>query len=67
MCFRAPKINTTVAPAPQRDSNSLLGRLFLRRAKGTEDTIKTSPLGDVGFGQNVSRATVLGSTTPSSY
>lgn len=62
MCWKTPSINTNVPSAPQRDPNSLLGRLFARRAPGVNATIATSPLGDLGFGKNTKKPTLLGQT-----
>lgn len=66
MCFQSPKINLpNILPAPQRDPNSGLAKfasLLAGRSRGSLDTTATSPLGDVGYGKNVSKPTVLGAS-----
>ncbi|MEH6727435.1 MAG: hypothetical protein V7703_14830 [Hyphomicrobiales bacterium] len=49
--------------APRRDEEASLvqdARRRARNARGVAGSVFTSALGDVGFGQNVSRATLLG-------
>lgn len=66
MCFAPspPALITKVQPAPQRSTTSGLAnfaRMTALRSRGALDTTATSPLGDLGFGTNVKRPTVLGS------
>lgn len=74
MCFFSPppmpSIKTAVAPAPQRNSSSGLAtfaRMQAANAKGAIETTATSPLGDLGFGSNVKKPTVLGSVGATGY
>lgn len=69
MCFasKMPALNTTVQPAPQRNTTSGLAtfaKLTALRSRGALDTTATTPLGDLGFGKNVARPTILGSAGP---
>lgn len=67
MCFfsqKAPQLITQVQPAPQRNTSSGLAtfaKLTALRSRGAFDTTATTPLGDLGFGKNVAKPTVLGS------
>jgi hypothetical protein len=68
MCLSAPKIPEikTAAPvAPTRDPNQSLAqdaRVAAARAKGADDAVGTTALGDPAFGKNLKRATLLGQT-----
>lgn len=66
MCFSTsvPK-PPPLPPTPQRDEKASLvqdTRLRALRARGVQNNIFTSALGDPGFGKNVNRATLLGQT-----
>lgn len=66
MCISTPKvpeIKTAAPPAPTRDPNQSLAqdaRVAAMRAKGADDAVGTSALGDPAFGKNLKRATLLG-------
>ena len=66
MCFASPPpLITQVLPAPRRDPNAGLAafaRLTALKSRGALDTTATTPLGDIGFGKNVSKPTVLGAS-----
>lgn len=70
MCFAPPSppaLITKVLPAPERSTTSGLAsfaRLTALRSRGALDTIASSPLGDLGFGKNVKRPTILGAVGP---
>lgn len=58
-----PNLVQNVLPSPERSREAGLARfasLIASRSRGALDTTKTSPLGDLGFGKNVSKPTVLG-------
>lgn len=65
MCFM-PKIDMPkVTAGPTRDPLSSIAqnaRATALRAKGESAAIATTPLGDSGFGRNLRRATLLGTT-----
>lgn len=70
MCFFSsptPAAPAAVSSAPVRSlasSSARSARLTALTAKGSGDTIATTPLGDTGFGSRVKRPTFLGQTSP---
>lgn len=64
MCMPTAPKSQAMPATPQRDDSASLAqnaRATVLRARGVQDTIATSALGDPGFGRNV-RATKLGQT-----
>ncbi len=65
MCMSKPKIAKPkpLPTAPKRDEDATLlqdARRRARNARGAAGSVFTSALGDAGYGQSVSRATLLG-------
>jgi hypothetical protein len=66
MCVSSPKIpeiKTPAPPAPTRDPNQSLAqdaRVAAMRAKGADDAVGTTALGDPAYGKSLKRATLLG-------
>jgi hypothetical protein len=64
MCFSAPPMPKT-PPVPKRDDNASLAqqaRMTTLASRNVSGTLTTSPLGDGGFGTNVRKTTLLGTT-----
>ena len=67
MCFGpfAPRVPASppLPSAPRRDANAALvqsARLRARSARGVDDNIFTTALGDTNYGKSVRRAVLLG-------
>ncbi len=69
MCFGGgggSPVQTSVSQAPMRNASSGFARMAnatALRARGVQDTIFTSALGDSSYGGNVRKPTFLGQTS----